>query len=108
LRRTAARRQASGTGRPGSRPQACQYTQPAGTSTVQPDLKAARISAQIRSRGTTKLQVSASSAPVLADPANVRSSTQRRGSTSKACGLRLAMMQMVIFKVAAQAVSVPV
>jgi hypothetical protein len=41
--------------------------------------------------------------------ANVRSTTHRRGSTSKACGSRLATIWILIFKVAAQPVSlVPV
>jgi len=40
--------------------------------------------------------------------ANVRSTTQRRGRTSNACGLRLATIWMVIVKVAAQLASVPV
>jgi len=40
--------------------------------------------------------------------ANVRSTTQRRGRTSNACGLRLATIWMVIVKVAAQLASLPV
>jgi hypothetical protein len=40
--------------------------------------------------------------------ANVRSTTQRRGSTSNACGLRLATICRLIFKVAAQLASLPV
>ena len=39
--------------------------------------------------------------------ANVRSTTQRRGSTSNACGLRRATICRVIFMVAAQVVSSP-
>jgi len=39
--------------------------------------------------------------------ANVRSTTHLRGRTSKACGWRLAMTSMVIFKAAAQLVSLP-
>src|SRR5215471_6987768 len=40
--------------------------------------------------------------------AKVRSTTQRRGSTSKACGSRLATIWSVIVKVLAQAESLPV
>jgi hypothetical protein len=40
--------------------------------------------------------------------ANVLSTTHRRGSTSNACAWRLVMIWIVIFKVAAQAVSLPV
>ena len=53
--------------------------------------------------------VVAGDAAVLADPGERSGSTTHlRGSTSKACGLRLAMTQMVIFNLAAQVVSLPV
>jgi hypothetical protein len=39
--------------------------------------------------------------------ANVRSTTHRRGRTSKACGLRLGTICRVIFMAAAQALSFP-
>jgi hypothetical protein len=39
--------------------------------------------------------------------AKVRSTTHRRGSTSKACGLRRATICRLIFMAAAQALSLP-